>query len=147
MTRPTVSQAEAWRPDSLRRLADEWDEAARRLAAHVDTVMREIRGSHEFWTGATADAARDNARGIAAAGDDAARRLVIASVAARDGADQIAAARALVLTRVAVASDGGFDVADDGTVSIRAGPPPLLVCCPVATMPSRTTCSRCGPPS
>ena len=55
MTRPTVSQAEAWRPDSLRRLADEWDEAARRLAAHVDTVMREIRGSHEFWTGATAD--------------------------------------------------------------------------------------------
>ena len=32
-----------------------------------------------------------------------------------------------VLTRVAEARDGGFDVADDGTVSIRAGPPPLLV--------------------
>ena len=127
VTRPTVSQAEAWQPDSLRRLADDWDEAARSLAAHVDTVMREIRRSHEFWTGATADAARDNARGITAAGDDAARRLVIASVAARDGADQIAAARASVLTRVAEARDGGFDVADDGTVSIRGGPPPLLV--------------------
>ena len=127
VTRPTVSQAEAWQPDSLRRLADGWDEAARRLAAHVDAVMREIRRSHEFWTGATADAARDNARGIAAAGDDAARHLVIASVAARDGADQIAAAQTSVLTRVAEARDGGFDVADDGAVSIRAGPPPLLV--------------------
>ena len=93
VTRPTVSQAEAWQPDSLRRLADAWDEAARRLAAHVDSAMREIHRSNEFWTGATADAARDNARGIAAAGDDAARRLVLASVAARDGADQIAAAR------------------------------------------------------
>ena len=65
--------------------------------------------------------------GIAAAGDDAARRLVIASVAARDGADQIAAALASLRTRLAEARDGGFDVADDATVSIRAGPPPLLV--------------------
>ena len=89
--------------------------------------MREIRRSHEFWTGAAADAARDNARGIAAAGDDAARHLVIASVAARNGADQITAAQSAVQTRVAEARDGGFDVADDGTVSIRAGPPPLLV--------------------
>ena len=89
--------------------------------------MREVSRSNEFWTGATADAARDNARGIAAAGDDAARHLVIASVAARDGADQIAAAQTSLLTRVAEARDGGFDVADDGAVSIRAGPPPLLV--------------------
>jgi hypothetical protein len=127
VTRPTVSQAEAWQPDSLGRLADVWDEAARRLTAHVDTAMREIRRSHEFWTGATADAARDNARSITAAGDDTARRLVIASVAARDGADQIEAALTSVQTRVTEARDDGFDVADDGTVSIRAGPPALLV--------------------
>jgi hypothetical protein len=127
VTRPTVSQAEAWQPDSLRRLADVWDEAARRLTAHVDSVMQEIRRSHEFWAGTTADAARDHARGIAAAGDDAARRLVIASVAARDGADQIAAALAAVRMRVSEARSGGFDVADDGTVSIRAGASALLV--------------------
>ncbi len=125
--RLTVSQAEAWQPDSLSRLADAWDEAARRLAAHVDSAMREVHRSNEFWTGATADAARDDARGIRAAGDDAARRLVLASVAARDGADQIAAARATVLTLVTEARDDGFDVADDGSVAIRAGPPPLLV--------------------
>jgi hypothetical protein len=127
VTRPTVSQAEAWQPGSLRRLADDWDEAARRLTTHVDSVMREISRSHEFWTGATADAARDNARGIATAGDDMARRLVIASVPARDGADQIAAARTSVQTLVAKARDDGFDVADDATLSIRAGPTALLV--------------------
>jgi hypothetical protein len=89
--------------------------------------MREIDHSNDFWTGATADAARDNARGFAAAGDDAARRLVIASVAARDGANQIAAALASLQSGVAEAGADGFDVADDGTVSIRAGPPALLV--------------------
>lgn len=127
MTRPTISQAEAWQPDSLLRVAELWEEAARQLTAHVDTVMREVHRSNEFWTGAAADAARDNAQGLATAGDDAACRLVLASVAARDGADQIGAARTSVQTRVAEARDNGFDVADDGTVSIRAGPPPLLV--------------------
>lgn len=127
MTRPTISQAEAWQPDSLLRVAEAWDEAARHLTAHVDTVVREIHRSNEFWTGTTADAARDDAKTMTTVGDDAARRLVLASVAARDGADQIAAARTSVLTRVAEARDTGLDVADDGTVSIRAGPPPLLV--------------------
>jgi hypothetical protein len=145
VTRPTVTQAEAWQPDSLLRLADGWDEVARRLKIHVDSVMRDIRRSHEFWSGASAHAARDNARGIAAAGDGAARRLVIASVAARDGADQIAAALAAVRMRVSEARSGGFDVADDGTVSIRAGPPALLVALSGAILASRATCSRCGP--
>lgn len=127
MTRPTISQAEAWQPDSLLRVAEAWEEAARQLTAHVDTAVREIHRSNEFWTGATADAARDDARGTEAVGDDAARRLVLASLAARDGADQIGAARASVQKLIAEARDNGFDVADDGTVSIRAGPPPLLV--------------------
>jgi hypothetical protein len=126
VTRPTVSQAEAWRPESLRQLADGWEDAARQLTAHVDAVMRDIRRSHEFWTGATADAAHDHAQGIAAAGNEAARHLITASVAARDGADQIAAAQSVVQEKVAEARDSGFDVGDDGTASIRAGPTPLL---------------------
>ena len=127
MTRPTVSQAEAWQPDSLLRLADGWDDSARRLTAHVDSVMREVHRSNEFWAGATADEARETAGSIATACDDVARCLVIASVAARDGADQIAAALTSVRTRLAEARDGGFDVSDDAMVSIRAGPPALLV--------------------
>ncbi|HEX2213862.1 MAG TPA: alpha/beta hydrolase [Mycobacterium sp.] len=127
MNRPTVSQAEAWRPDSLRRLADEWDEAARQLVIQFDCASGEVGRTRDCWTGAAADVARDDARRIASAGEDAARRLVTAAVAARDGADQIAAARTSVLTRVAEARDGGFDVADDGSVSVHGGPTPLLV--------------------
>jgi Alpha/beta hydrolase len=127
VTRPTVAQAEAWRPDALRRLADGWDEAARLLTTHVDTVMADIRRSRDFWSGATADVAQHDAENIAAAGDAAARSLVMGSVAARDGADQIAAAQLSVQTLVTEARTTGFAVADDGTVSIRAGPPPLLV--------------------
>jgi hypothetical protein len=127
VTRPTVSQAHAWQPDSLCRLADEWDEAARRLTAHVDTAVHDIRRSHDFWTGAAADASRDNAVGITAASDAATRCLVIAAVAARDGAAQIEAAQTSVQSRVAEARTGGFEVADDGTVSIRDATPPMLV--------------------
>ncbi|MFG1931932.1 alpha/beta hydrolase [Mycobacterium sp. NPDC048908] len=127
MTRPTISQADAWQPDSLRRLADDWDEAARWLTAHLDTVVTDIRGSYDVWTGAAAEASRDQASAIATAADAAARCLVLAAVAARDGADQIESAQTSVRSALADAHASGFDVADDGTVSIRAGPPPLLV--------------------
>jgi Alpha/beta hydrolase len=125
VTRPSVSQAEAWRPDSLRRLADDWDESARRLTMQIDSATAEM--DRDPGSGATADAASEDARQVAADGDDAARRLVLAAVAARDGADQIAAAQTAVLTRVAEARDGGFVVADDGTVSVASDPAPLLV--------------------
>jgi len=127
VTRPAISQAQAWQPESLSRLADGWNEAARLLVTHIDSVMRDVHRTRDFWSGATADAARDNADGIAAVVDDAARCLVVASVAAQDGADQIAAAQTTLRTCVAEARDDEFEVADDGSVSIRAGPSPLLV--------------------
>ena len=125
--RPSISQAEAWCPPALARLADGWDEGARRLSAYVDAVIDDIRRSRAYWTGAAADGARGDAAFIAAAGDSAARALVTASVTARDGAEQISAARADVQARTAKAHDEGFAVGDDGTVSVRAGPAPLLV--------------------
>lgn len=123
MTRPTVSQAEAWQPEALRRLADTWDGAVADLIAKVDTLAFAV----DSWSGDAADAAHQRASTIAAAGDAAARALVSASVAARDGADQIASARADVLARIAAARGEGFAVADDGSVSVPADPPPLLV--------------------
>ena len=59
VTRPTVAQAEGWRPDALRRLADDWDEAARNLRAHVDAVVSEVKASRDFWTGSAADSAHE----------------------------------------------------------------------------------------
>ncbi|OBF34909.1 alpha/beta hydrolase [Mycobacterium sp. ACS1612] len=127
MTRPTVSQARAWQPDSLHRLAEGWDQAARWVTKTVDTATSDIGRSHDTWTGATADAARNHADAITTAADAAARCLVLAAVAAHNGADQIAAAQTALQTLVTDAQSSGFNVADDGTVSIRAGPPPLLV--------------------
>ena len=127
MSRPTVTQAEAWRPDALRQLADAWDAAARKLGAHVDTVGREVNRSRDFWTGSAADTAHERAGTIVAAGDAAARALVTAAVAARDGADQIATAQADVLARVTAARTDGFVVGDDGSVAAANDPPPLLV--------------------
>jgi hypothetical protein len=121
--RPTLAQATAWRPEALHELADAWDNVAEELIARVDTVGHTV----ESWTGKAADAARQRASTITADAVALARSLVTAAVAARDGADQLATARADVLALVASARDEGFAVADDGSVSIRADPVPLLV--------------------
>lgn len=126
MTRPTVAQAEAWNPDALRKTADGWDAAATDLQARVDTVVRGIDGSRDFWTGSAADAAHGHGGTIGAAGALAARCLITAAVAARDGAEQMSSARDDVLAQVSTARAGGFAVADDGVVT-GGGTSPLLV--------------------
>jgi Alpha/beta hydrolase len=127
VTRPTVSAAEAWQPDSLREAADSWYNAATDVHEGVEIAVRGVTDTRDFWTGSAADAARNRAVEIGRASDALARAMVMAAVAARDGAHQISSAQADVVTRVATARGEGFAVADDGTVSVRAGPPPLLV--------------------
>ena len=125
MTRPTVAQAEAWRPDSLCRIADDWDAAATGLDARVDDIVTRIHGSRDFWTGSAADAAHRGAQTISAGGALATRCLIAAAVAARDGAEQIGSAKDEVLDLVAAARAEGFIVADDGAVTGGA-PSPLV---------------------
>lgn len=117
MTRPTVTQAEAWNPDALHKTADEWDAAAADLQARVDAVVREINGSRDFWTGSAADAARGHGDSIAAAGASASRCLITAAVAARDGGQQMSSARDDVLALVSAARADGFTIADGGSVT------------------------------
>ena len=126
MSRPSVSQAQRWRPDSLREAADAWDGAAYGLQVQVDVIVRGVQGSRDFWTGSAAESARDRAEAVAGAARRVARALVTAAVAARDGAEQMAQARDSVLAVLAEAGDGGFVVADDGTASPPAAPPALL---------------------
>jgi hypothetical protein len=137
VTRPTVSQAEAWRPDSLREAADDWFAVATDIHASVGIAVRDVESTHEFWTGSAAEAARAHALELGHASDALARAMVMAAVAARDGAEQIASARADVLDLVATARSEGFRVGDDGSVSR----------CPAATPQWPATCSRCGPSS
>ncbi|KGI68640.1 alpha/beta hydrolase family protein [Mycolicibacterium rufum] len=127
MSRPTVTQARAWRPETLRELAQACDALARRVSGAADAVLALSAGTHDHWDGAAAEAARGRAGGIAADAAAAARRLIAASVAADDGADQVSVARADVLDALARVDRDGLAVADDGAV-IRAGTPdPVLV--------------------
>ncbi|MDT5014672.1 MAG: hypothetical protein QOD39_832, partial [Mycobacterium sp.] len=127
MTRPTVSQAEAWRPDSLHEAAVAWYATTTDIHASVDVAVRGVDSTHEFWTGSAAEAARREALAVGRDSDALARAMVMAAVAARDGAEQIGAARTDVLALVAAARTEGFAVGDDGTVAVRADPAPLLV--------------------
>jgi hypothetical protein len=129
VNRPTVTQAEAWRPESLRDVAEAWDRAALDLQAIVDAVLRGVRGvagSRDVWTGSAAEAARQRAVTMEAGGAAVARALITAAVAARDGAVQIASAQADVLATLKAARAEGCVVGDDGRVS-AADPPALLI--------------------
>ena len=117
MTRPTVAQAEAWKPDALRKTAEDWDAAATDLQTRVDAVVHTIAGSRDFWSGSAAEAARGHGDTIAAGGAVATRCLITAAVAARDGAAQMNSARDDLLALLAAARADGFAVADDGVVT------------------------------
>lgn len=111
MTRPTVAQAESWRPDELRVLADAWYRLARDVHARV-------RGADvpDGWHGDAADAARSARDAIRADGDAVAATLVLAAAAARDGARQLAHAQREVTRFVAIARGEGHHVTDAGRV-------------------------------
>lgn len=124
MTRPSVQQAQAWRPEELSALADAWDRSARVVYALVRTAAAAVP---DAWTGAAADQARARAQAFCERGEEVARALVMAAVAARDGAGQLAAARREVVHLVNTARREGFQVADDGSVALDADPTPLLI--------------------
>jgi Alpha/beta hydrolase len=127
MTRPTVSQAQSWRPDSLREAADAWDAAAADAHREFDIVVNGVQETHDFWLGDAANAARERAGQVSGEADRLARAFVAAAVAARDGAGEITTARDDVLGSVAAVRRIGFTVADDGTVTPPAQPPPTVL--------------------
>ncbi|MET0701011.1 MAG: alpha/beta hydrolase, partial [Mycobacterium sp.] len=86
MTRPTVSQAQAWRPEALTELADGWDSAAGQLQAEVDTLTREAATDRDGWTGAAAGAGWGRLAGISSTATALVHSLVTAATVARDGA-------------------------------------------------------------
>ncbi|MCV7058894.1 alpha/beta hydrolase, partial [Mycolicibacterium gilvum] len=55
---PTVSAARRWRPDALLELAEQCDDAARRLCDHIDDSVTAADASRDYWTGAARAAHR-----------------------------------------------------------------------------------------
>ncbi|HEX7825134.1 MAG TPA: alpha/beta hydrolase, partial [Mycobacterium sp.] len=90
MTRPTVAQALAWRPEALLELAAEWDAAADAVRVNV------AAGPRPDWRGSAADAASLRMRNLVDDADAVAAMLGRAAAAARSGYERIAAARAEV---------------------------------------------------
>lgn len=127
MTRPRVSDAQAWQPDSLREAAASWQAAVTDAHADVEFAVQGVAATREVWTGSAAEVAREQALTIGRTSDALARAMVLAAVAARDAADQIAIARAAVLDLVSAAESEGFAVTDDGTVTVHDTPTSLLV--------------------
>lgn len=124
-SRPTVSQADAWRPDQLRAAAQNWYAAATDVHAAVEDAVRLVQSSRDFWSGSAAEAAREQAQRTGSGSDAVARAAVLAATAARDGADQIEAAQTEVRRLVAEARAEGFVVDDDGAA--HPGTPPSLL--------------------
>ncbi len=127
VTRPTVSDAQAWQPDSLREAALSWQAAATDVHADIEIAVQGVAATREVWTGSAAEAARDDVLSLGRTSDALARAMVLAAVAARDGADQIEIARTAVLDLVSTATSEGFAVADDGAVAVHDAPTSLLV--------------------
>ncbi len=127
MTRPAVSDAQAWQPNSLWEAAVNWQAAARDFHADIDTAVQGVAATHNVWIGSAAEAARAEVLTVGRTSDALARAMVLAAAAARDAAEQIGIARAAVLDLVSAAESEGFAVADDGTVSMHDAPTSLLV--------------------
>lgn len=127
MTRPTVSEAQAWQPDSLYDAAVSWQAVATNIHADLEIAVQGVAGTHRVWIGSAAEAARADVLNVGQASDALSRAMVLAAVAAADAANQITAARNAVLDLVSAAEAAGFAVADDGTVSLHDAPTSLLV--------------------
>ncbi len=127
MTRPTVSQAQAWRPETLDEIAHAWDSVAGQLQQDADSVEAAVAGSGTVWRGPAAEAARRAASPTTAGLRRLCSTLIIAAAEARDGAVAIAQARNTVLARVGDAVTAGCSIVDDGTVTPPSHPSGLLV--------------------
>jgi hypothetical protein len=127
VTRPTVSDAQAWQPDSLHDAAVSWQAVATDIHADLAIAVQGVAGTHKVWIGSAAEAARAEVLNVGQASDALSRAMVLAAAAAADAADQISIARDAVLDLVSAAEAEGFAVADDGTVSVHDAPAPLLV--------------------
>ncbi|CAN5546432.1 WXG100 family type VII secretion target [soil metagenome] len=126
MSRPSVSQAQSWRPDALGDVADAWDHAAGRLRLELDDMAREVLATRDVWTGSAADEARAKIDEITSPGNTLARLLFAAAAAARNGRRRIEAARAEALAAVEECRALGYDVGDDGTVHTPSTIPDLV---------------------
>ena len=82
MTRPSLSQARLWRPDSLDEAAARWDRAAVDIHTNADVAVRGVTATRDFWRGSAAEAARNRASALTGRVVALARAFIAAAAAA-----------------------------------------------------------------
>jgi WXG100 family type VII secretion target len=119
----TVPQVEASRPEGLTQSATELGQKASGLASQIDTQRATLDGLRSTWHGAASDAAIAKAQTTLQRMQRMHDAMTRAQTVLQQGGTTLTQTRATVLGTVSTLSGQGWQVAPDGTVSVRPGSP------------------------
>ncbi|MCA2209352.1 WXG100 family type VII secretion target [Nocardia rosealba] len=114
----TVAQVLGWNTDSLSTLGSRWTAQAVELTTFDDAKARAVDASHDYWTGTAGDAMRTKHEEVRATTKTLIVALQDGATAARQGETSLTTAKTAVRNAVDTAKSNGYEVADDGTVTI-----------------------------
>ncbi|TLH57697.1 alpha/beta hydrolase [Mycolicibacterium aubagnense] len=119
----TVPQVEASRPEALTESATELRGKAASLATQIDTQRATTDGLRKNWEGTASDAAAAKVAPTIARMQQIHDALTRTPAVLNDGGTRLAADRANVVNTVSQLTGQGWQVAPDGSVSVRPGGP------------------------
>lgn len=119
----TIPQVEASRPEGLTESAAQLGEKAAGLASQIDTQRATLTDLKAGWQGPAADAAVAKAQPTLRQMRQIHDALNAAQTVLTEGGSALTLTRTTVLQTVAQLSGQGWQVAADGTVSVRPGSP------------------------
>lgn len=119
----TIPQVEASRPESLTATATEIGQKASGLASQIDTQRATIDSLRSNWHGTASEAASAKAEPTLARMQQVHDALTKAQPVLQDGGAQLTQTRTGLLQAVDQLKGQGWQVAPDGTVSVRPGSP------------------------
>ncbi|MCV7066533.1 WXG100 family type VII secretion target [Mycolicibacterium farcinogenes] len=117
----SISQVEASNPEALVQSGADVGTRAATLATQMDQQRAEIEKLRSHWKGSGADAAIDNATATLQRMQRLHDALTALSNALQDGGADLVQQRSSIVSSVDQLRGQGWQVADDGTVSIRPG--------------------------
>jgi uncharacterized protein YukE len=117
----TIPQVEASRPEGLTQLATDLGQKAVQLASQIDTQRATLDGLRSGWQGTASDASIANAQPTLLRMQQIHDTMYQARSVLQQGGDQLTQNRTTVLQTVSQLSGQGWQVAPDGTASVRPG--------------------------
>ncbi|MFC9967614.1 hypothetical protein ACFVH4_25590 [Nocardia ignorata] len=117
----TVAQVLAWDTATLTARADAWSAQTTKLLTFDDNQDRAVDAGRDFWTGTAAEAMRTKHDQIRTSARTFIAALQDGAAAAQSGASSLESAKSAVVNAVKTAEANGYEIADDGTVTISAG--------------------------